>query len=66
METLSTRGRMLRLAREIQGDHLAIHFQEVNEHRPSLPAAMRHWAQMAHHHARMALLDYNIRRLSNV
>ncbi len=62
----SLRARFVRLAREIQGDHLAIHFQEVNEHWPSLPTAMRHWAQMAHHHARMALLDFNIRRLSNV
>ena len=66
MEQLSVRGRLLRLAREIQGDHLPIHFQEVSEHRPSLPAAMRHWAIRAHHQARMALLDYNIRRLSNV
>ncbi len=57
----SLRARMIRLARQIQGDR-PVHFQEVNEHRPSLPAAMRHWAQMAHHHARMALLDDRIRR----
>ena len=58
----SLRGRTIRLARQIQGDHLPIHFQEVNEHRPSLPAAMRHWAERAHLHARLALLDFRIRR----
>lgn len=52
---------LLGLARATQGPELAVH---VGCNVPVATAL--HWAICAHHHARMALLDFNIRRLSNV
>lgn len=63
---VNLRARFLRIAHEIQGDHLPVHFQERYQTTPSLASAFVHWAMLYHHRARLALLDHNIRRLSNV
>ena len=54
--------RFLRIAHEIQGDHLPVWFREHTQNSATLVPAFVHWAKLYHHRARLALLTYRIRR----
>ena len=61
---ISLRGRLIRMAHQVQGDPLPVHFRESPAPNMAvLVPAFIHWAKMWRARSALALFDYRLRRL---